>query len=289
MLVNNRGDQIEAEVDLRDYAGNNYIWTPERLDTNFREYTFSAEDAVSHADIGSKNTNSGSLQYRFRLKGTLPEPRAVAIDMAQTLPFALKTRTQDLTVANVQDVGHTITRRFDENVLNILKTFVMEEGMASWVDANDDLHFEPAGGSGASQSIDYGTTPVTSTSFSRDYDRIVNKVTVQGSGQVQVTAVDESSAKFYGLSEREKQLVDRSIQTEVEATRRAKGFLQDHAWEDGAMSFEIADGSFEDVRVGEAIPIKWDPEDVNNAFIVTAVETDADGYVTIEIGGAQLG
>jgi hypothetical protein len=289
MLVNNRGSQIDTEVDLRDNAGNNFIWQPDRTLFNYDTYQFKAEEAVTSASIGSKLTTDGAIQFRFDLKGQLPEPRAASIDLVETLPFVLKPRNPDLTTNAVQDTGNTITRRIDGSILSTLQTFSVEEGYASWVDNTDDLHFEPAGAIGSAQSISHGTTPVTSATFNRDYDEITNKVTVQGGGEVQVTAVDESSVKFYGLSEREEQIVDKSLQTNAEAERRATGFLQDNAWDDGAMEFEIADATYENVVVGQSIQVNWPPENINSVYTVSGVETDEDGYITVKIGGAQLG
>jgi hypothetical protein len=289
MLVNNRGSQVETEVDLRDNAGNNYIWQPERTLFNYDSYEFLAENAETTATIGSKLQTDGAIQFRFNLKGELPEPRAVSIDHIETLPFALKSRTTSLSTNNVQNTGNTITRRLDESVLTTLKTFAVEEQYASWVDTNDDLHFEPAGSIGSGNDIVRGTTSVTDAEFNRDYDEIVNKVTVQGAEEIQVTAVDNASVKFYGLSEREEQIVDSEIQTEAEAERRATGFLQENAWDDGAMSFEIADATYENVRVGQTIKVEWPPENINNDYVVSSVETDVNGFVTVNIGGAQLG
>jgi hypothetical protein len=284
MLVNNRGDQIACEIDLRDNAGNNYIWTPERLDTNFREYTFTAEDAVATATIGSANDSNGTLEYRFRLKGALPEPRAVGIDMAQTLPFVTQPRVPEVTVNNVQNTGTVITRRFDGDVMQMLATLGEEDGYDSWVDGNDDLHYEPAGGRTAAESIT-DSSPVTDYEFDRDYDRIVNKVVVQGSGDIQVTAADNASIDFYGISEREEQLVDREIQTQAEADTRAREFLAENAWHDTAIMFEVADISYADVNIGEAMRVQWSPENVEDIYNVSKTEVVDRSYVKLHYTG----
>lgn len=288
MLVNNLGDQIEAEVDLRDNAGNNYIWSPDRLDTTFSEYTFNAEDAVPEADIGSRTTTDGTLQYRFRLKGALPEPRAVAIDHAETLPFVLTSRDNDITTNNVATTGRTITRRFDENVMQMLKTLGAEDGFDSWIDESDDLHYEPGGSRTAAYAIT-DSTPVTDYSYDRDYNRIRNKVTVQGAGDIQVTAVDKASIDFYGLSERETQIVDREIQTEAEADTRARQYLDDNAWHDTAVTFEVADSRYANVSVGEAMRVQWSPENTDTILLVTEVSVNSRGYVTLSFSNFSGG
>jgi len=284
MLVNNRGDQIACEIDLRDNTGNNYIWTPDRLDTNFREYTFSAEDATTRANIGTRNRTNGTLEYRFELKGKLPEPRAVGIDMAQTLPFVLRARSPDVSVNNVQDTGNVITRRFDENVMQMLATLGDEDGFESWVDESEDLHYEPAGGRTAGESIT-ASTPVTDYDFDRDYDRIVNKITVQGARDIQATAVDRASIDFYGISEREEQMVDREIQTQAEADNRAREYLEENAWHDTAIMFEVADIAFANVSIGEAMRVKWPPEGVDKILNVNKKEVVDQSYVQLHFSG----
>lgn len=290
IMANNQADVFEGEVDLRDNAGNNYIWRFERLDTNFREYTFSAEDAVteSYLDPGNESSTNGTLTYRFKAKGKMPENRAIAIDHAEVLPYTTQSRSTNLSVAAVEDVGQVVTRRHDENILEIITDYAQEYGYTSWVDLNDVLHFEPAGGEGAPRSIDYSSTPVMEASFDRDADRITNKVTVQGSGGIQVTAVDSSSVEFYGVSEREDQIVDETIQSEAEARRRAEGFLADNAWNDIAHSYRIADASYSAVRVGQAITISWPPEDISTStWTVTSVNQEDGGLVEIGVTGAS--
>jgi hypothetical protein len=288
IMANNKADVFEGELDLRDNAGNNYIWQFPRLDTNFREYTFSAEDAKPESELGTRSTTDGSLTYRFRAKGRMPENRAIAIDHANILPYTLSSRSAALSTAGVEDVGDTITRRHDESVLEVIEKYADEYGYTSWADLNDVLHFEPAGGENAPEAIDFSTTPVLDAEFDRDSDRIVNKVTVQGNDGVQVTAVDNSSIQFYGVSEREDQIVDEQIQTEREAQRRAEGFLDDNAWADIAHKYTIADPAYSQVRVGQAITISWPPEDISSSvWEVSSVKQNEGGTVEIGVTGAS--
>jgi hypothetical protein len=289
LMANNQADVFTGELDLRDNAGNNYIWEFPRLDTNFREYEFSAEDAetTSQIDPGGRTTTNGTLTYRFKAKGAMPENRAIAIDYATILPYTVSPRSSSIDTGGVEDVGESVTRRHDESVLEVVDAYATEYGYTSWVDKDDVLHFEPAGGENAPQSIDQNT-PVVGTEFERDSDRITNKVTVQGSGGVQVTAVDNSSVQYYGLSVREDQLVDDNIQTEAEARRRAEGYLEDNAWADVAFSFTIADSTYSNVRVGQAISIRWPPEGVSpSTWDVTSVTVEDSGMVTVGVSGAS--
>ena len=285
LLLNNRGDQIEVEIDLRDAAGNNYVWQVDNLSTNFQEITLAAEDAEPDATIGSLTSQDSTLEYRFDLKGDLPEPRGVALDSASVLPFTLTSRSPDVTTNSVETTGNVITRRFDENVMQMLKILGDEDGYDSWVDDSDDLHYEPASGRQASVQIT-DTSPVTDYSFNRDYDGIVNKVTVQGKDDISVTAVDNGSVQFYGISEREEQIVDKEIQTQEEADRKAREYLDDNAWSDTAISFELADIEYADASVGEAMRVQWSPEDVDTFYTVNNKEIDSQGFVTLQFTGS---
>lgn len=290
LMANNQADVFEGEVDLRDNAGNNYIWEFPTLDTNFREYEFKGQDAVttSYLDEGNENSDDGTLVYRFKAKGQMPENRAIAIDHAEILPYTVKDRSSSVAVDGVENVGATINRRHDESVLEIVKKYSTEYGFSSWVDEDEVLHFEPAGGTGAPVNISQSSTPVVEANFDRDSTDIKNKVTVQGSDGVQVTAVDSSSVQFYGLSEREDQIVDEQIQTQREAKNRAEGFLEDEAWTDQAITFTVADSQFVDVNIGQAITIDWPAEDINaEVFTVSDVKQQEGGLVDVSVTGAS--
>lgn len=293
LLANSVGDQFDVEVELNDTAGNTYVWPVENLRSDFNVYTFAGEDAQTSSSIGTVDGTSGSLIYRVRLKGAISENRAIALDYADVLPFTLSSRSTGITTNNVQDVGTTITRRYDESVMEMLASLGEEFGHMSWVDSSDDLHFEPAGSTTANQQIDESSTPIIEANFDRDSERITNKVTVQGAEDangrpIQVTASDNASINFYGLSEREEQIVDRSLKTQADVQRRAEGYLEDHAWQDVDFSFRIADGQYRQVQVGQLMLVTWTKEGISNeTFTVSSKELHDDGSVTIGFTGSS--
>lgn len=294
MLANSFGDQFSVEVELNDNAGNTYVWPLERVDSNFKTYSFAAEDAQpsSTLDGASVHGVDGTLVYRVNLKGSLSENRAIALDYANTLPFDLNSRSTEVGVGAVEDVGTVITRRFDENLMEMLASLGEEFGHTSWVDDTDTLHFEPAGASNAPLNISYQNTPVFEVNVDRDSDQIVNRVTVQGGEgaggeKILVTASDSASIEFYGLAPREQQVVDKNLQTQADARRKAEGFLAEHAWDDVALSFRIADRNYADTRVGQAITVTWPPEDITaETYTVSSVEQHDDGSVTVGMTGS---
>lgn len=279
-LVNNKGDEFDVEINLRDNAGNQYNWTPD-IGSNFTTYDLPAEEAVPEASIGSTVSTNGTLEFRFKISNQLPETRAAAIDYVTTAPFKLQSRNTPISTSEVKATGNVITRRFDTDIFTLIKELSVEDGYISYIDKNDVLHYEQSGNTVSSKSITEGTTPVVEAEFNRDYEDIQNKVTVQGAGNIRVTLKDSASVKFYGVSPREKPITDKNIQTRKEAVRRARGFLRKHAWADTAFSFRIMDTSYQNVRIGQEMDVSWPSEDIDGKYTVSSSETDYHGIVTL--------
>lgn len=285
--INDSGEQFSIEVDLRDNSGNNYIWPIKLRSNRFETMELKAEDAVTTANVGSKLTTDGALEYRFRIDGTLPESRASAIDFSSAIPFGTNSRSTNISTSGVEDTNNIITRRMDQSIFEMLREFAVEDGYVSYIDENDVLHYEPGGQQTANLQIDYNSTPVTDAGFDRDYENITNKVTVQGDGDIRVTLEDSASIDFYGISARQEPLVDKEIQTRDEAIKRGRGFLKRNAWDDSAFTFEIADASYQSLQIGDDIIVNWPPENINGDYAVSNIETDQHGIVTVELTSAN--
>jgi hypothetical protein len=297
VLVNNEGGQFRAEVALHD-GTHQYVWPLGDSDsgpaTGFETYRLRAEDATPRGDLITAELGGGTLRYRFEITSPLGEPRGALIDHCRTKPIAVRQRTlgggPDLGTGGVENSGRTITRRVDSTVFELIETLGTEDQATSWVDRNDVLHYEPTGSTPAPSglSIDYDSTAVVSAEIDRDYDDVVNEVTVQGAGDVQVAARDDASIQFYGVSPRSEPLSDPKIQTNREALARAQGFLAENAWEETAMTFEIADRRFHAIRSGQRLPVRWDPPNrrpVLGEFVVSETSTNTSGIATIGLTG----
>lgn len=291
MLVNNRGQQFKVEIELRDHDGNNYVWSldSERSGTgnDFTKYELRPENATTDPSFRAPLSEDGTLRYHFRIDGQLPEPRAAALDYASTIPFRRSPRDTDIDVSGVEtrtgSDQRIITRRFDGSIRELMQDLETEEGYASRVTADDTLQYFPSGDTVSDLRIDYNTTNVVDAKFERDYERITNKVHVQGSGNVRVTVEDDASIQFYGISAREKPITDKSIQTRNEAVDRGRGYLEKNAWQEGAITFEIADSDYQRLQVGQKINVNWPPENIQGTFLINNLETDDNGIVTVEL------
>lgn len=281
VLVNDPGSQITGQIELRDNAGNQYVWDVEYRGTGFNKYELKAEEAETDGEVGT----NGTLEYRFDLSGELSDNVGAVIDYADTFPFQLVNRSEsDITTNNVETTGRTITRRVDKSALELIQDLQTEEGFTSWIDSNDDLHFTNAGGTSSSKQIVRGSSPVTKADFNTKYDTIDNKVTVQGSGDIQVTLRDPGSIAFYGVAPRSEPLVDETIQTRAEAEDRGRGYLNKNAWNDTVATFTLADTAFQQLTKGDSVYVDWPPQNLSGDFVVTSIEVNSAGLVTVDLG-----
>lgn len=282
MALNNNGGIFNVELDIRDFSGNNFIWPLELPESGFKTHELKAANATTTASIGSKLTNNGRFELRVDTNGTLPDSRALGLDFVSTIPYRTESRSTDITPTGVETTGNVITRRIEKNILQMIEDFATEDGYIHFIDTDDVLYYHPSGQTQA-KSIEYSSTNVVDADFDRDYRNITNRVTVQGDSDVRVTVEDTASIEFYGVSAREKPIVDEELQTEKEAERRGKGFIKENAWDDEAFVFVVADASYQSVRRGDDILVKWSPENINATYTVSNVETDKDGLVTITV------
>lgn len=284
-LFNNRGNFFEVEVELRDHSGTNYVWDlPIPDGTEYVEQKLPAEEATTS---GAELTSNGTLEYRITISGELPEARAGVIDYARTRPFETGDRDTGFTVNNVQDTGRNIIRRMDSTVFEAVAKLATEDKAVSFIDENDDLHYQPAGDTDAPESITYSGTRVVEVEADKDATDITNKVTVQGAGGLQRTLQDTGSIQFYGVSERAEPLVNKEIQNEDELRAYGEGYLDKNAWSDTDLTFTIADSAYKNVVVGQRIQVTWPPQDLDGTFTVSETETDTAGKVKIGITGSD--
>lgn len=285
-LIANRGNVFEGELEIRDHDGVNYVWS---LDipgySGFKTYELLPQDAEYG---GGELSTDGAVELRVSNDGGLPEDRALAVDMIRSTPFSTNERSTSVTANSVETTGRTITRRLEGSILQVVNQLAVEDGAAVYIDESEDLHYETAGDTSVAPGFnitDDGSVPVVDADVDRDFD-VRNRVTVQGKDNLQATFEDTASIDFYNReAPKEEPITDTSIRTKAGLEDRARGFLAEEAWEDTAMSFTIADGTFKDVDVGRAIDITWGPEDVDGTFIVSSVSSTPEGYVVIGATG----
>lgn len=278
LWVNDTADQITVEVELVSEDGTSMVWEVSPSAGGFEVHELALEDA----EPGSIEEPT-TLEYRFNVSGDLADNIGIALDYATTYTFEVQDRDTDLDPSGVRDTGRTITRRWDQSALEVVKDLEVEQNCQSWVDEDEVLHFEPSGGQQSDLQIVRGETAVTEAEFNRDYDDVINEVKVQGDG-IQENVQDSESIRFYGVSPRDEPIVDESIKTTQEAKDRGNGFLKKNAWDEVAATFTIADSTFGEVGKGAAIFVDWPPADLQGHFVVSEKSIDSAGYIEISVG-----
>jgi len=149
------------------------------------------------------------------------------------------------------------------------------------------LQYKPSGGASSGLTIDEsdGSLNAVAYSIDRDFD-VRNQVTIQGKDDLRASFESTQSINFYNeRAPKEEPIDDPSIRTEEQAKRRARGFLEENAFDDGALSFTIANSDFRDVQPGQSMPVVWPSEGVDDIFVVSSIDTTTKGYTVVNLSG----
>jgi hypothetical protein len=281
LTVNNLGQFFSCTVELTDDSSNSYLWDVDLLPAVATEtYELEVEDAKSD---GAQLSNPGNIEYRFTIKGDLPEPRGIVIDHARTQQVRLEDRQTNITTNNVAGTQRTTTRRFNGSVGKMIQALGKEDEFRSYIDSSDDLHYVPRDDTQANLRIDDASTLVTGYDINRDYQAVKNRTVVQGRGEIQVTAEDNASQDKHSLGAQTQRVTDKGITNVDDAIKRAEG--EQESWDNGLIKWTIGDSDYNDLTVGDEIDVKWSPEDIDATHRVKSVGADADGFVEVETVG----
>lgn len=281
VITNNSGSVFDTSVVLVDAGGNRYEWdVPAGGSGEFETHQLAIEDAtITETDQDPK------VRHNFAIDGELPEDRAFAIDYDRVVPFDVLSR--DIGVGtSVDDTDFKMTRRVRGSIMEVVEKFASEDGASAYVDPDGILQYFTEESRNAPVSIDYnGDSNVVEVKVDRDYD-VRNRVTVEGKDDISASFEDTSSIQFYNeRAPKEEPINDGSLRTRRQLRRRARAFLDDNAWEDGSLSFTVADPKFRDVNPGDIISVLWPPEDIDGNFEVSSVSRTAEGYTNVNLTG----
>jgi hypothetical protein len=284
-LLADKGAYFDAFVYLVDGSGIQYKWA---IETSGRAENVLYELAVEDADeiTTSADYPNGTLRYEFVTDGNIPDERALMIDSATAVEFKTETRSTDLTT-DVEATTRKATRRLNDSILNIADEFATEDGFTAYVDTANVLNYKRSGSTAAPVSIDYSTNDaqVVDVAVDRDFD-VRNVVTIQGKDDLRETFESTQSIDFYNVrSPKEEPIDDPTIRTEAGLRRRARGFLSDEAFNDGAIVFTVGNPDFRDVVPGQLMTVDWPPEGLDDDYVVGSVGRTTEGYTTISLSG----
>lgn len=284
LLVNNRGGVFDVTVSITDEDGIRFEWNVDTTGiSEFKNYELAVEDANV-----STGGSPGTLRYEVAANDSkVPEDRAFAIDHAKSVTFRLLDRDVGVTT-DIEETEFKTTRRVSTSVLNLLDRFRVEDGYVGRVTSDNTLIYEPDGSTRAPFDVVYGSgdVDVVDISVNRDYD-VRNRVTVQGKDDVQVSFEDTASIQFYNAEVPKQEPIDNpSIRTIEQARRRARGYLNENAWEDGAITVTVADPRSKQVEAGQVMGFDWEPEGLDGDFTVDSVSRKSSGLTEISVSGS---
>lgn len=305
MLGNTAGGLFDAIVVLVDGDGVAYKWdidltggegfqtyelnvVESSVSENASDFAYSNLDSFGDFDTGYSPPSLSPNTFRVGLRtaASIPDDRAVAIDYIETTPFDFISR--DLGVeTDIQDKGTVSTRRFDSSILDMAKRLAQEDGSKPYVTPEDTFVYEPSGQTFADISIDgvESDLPIVDFTVDRDFD-VRNRVTVNGAGNLQVSFEDPGSIEFYNREvAKQEPIDDPSIRTREQAKRRARGFLADEAWDDGAITVVGAGPDFRDLKPNQVLPVTWEPEDIDGTFLIGSTSRTQEGLHSISLSG----
>jgi hypothetical protein len=284
LLIADKGDNFDGFVYVVDDAGVEYKW---ELPLAGRAETRTYELPVEDADITTDNDHpAGTLRYEFVTDGNIPDERAFMIDSASAITFETVDRDTNITTNVVPTSGET-TRRLTGSILEIADRLSTEDGYTAYVDEDNVLNYKPSGSESFDIPIDEdaGTPAVVDFEVDRDFN-VTNVVTIQGKGDIRETFESSQSIEFYGSrSPKPDAIDDPSIRTFEQAKRRARGYLQDNAFDDGAITITVADERFKKVEPGTLLSVTWSSENIDGEYVVYSVGRTDVGYVTLSLSG----
>jgi len=268
----------DLTVELKTSGGDSYRWQPE-LQEGANTYVLVAEDA----DPQDSGLSGGELRYRFQPNGVVAQNTGFFLDHAATVPFRTSARSTDLDANDVPTTGRTITRRFDESVGEAIDTLATED-QAAWYIDNNTVTYEPGTPPTDTSvpTITEGATPVVNTTEDRDFESIVNEIVVAGGEGVEHVARDQGSISQYNRK-RPDRVGDPQLRTESGAEARADGELADRAYDDAAVTFDIADLSYAGLTAGQRVDIDYSSVDITSERQVLAVEATLNGICSVTV------
>jgi len=285
LLIADKGGNFVGKCILVDGDGIQYEWELELTGrAENKQYKLPVEDAEIKTTADYAN---GTIRWELITEGNVPDERAFMIDSAKAVTVSLRTRSIDLTT-DVEATSFTSTRRLNGSMLEMATRLAEEEGYDVFVDSTGTLNFKQSGGTKSSLSIDEtdSTLNCVNVAVDRDFSKIRNQVTIQGKDDLRVAYESTQSISFYNeKAPKEEPIDDEAIRTEEQARRRARGFLEENAFDDGAISFTIGNPDFRDITPGEAISVTWPSEDLDGEYVVNSVDATAEGFTVINLSG----
>lgn len=304
ILIASAGGVFDGFVVARDYDGISYRWgisttggegfdeivlpvEDADVNVNGEEFDYNNEPSLTF-DTGYSppDLTAGTFRIYLTTDKPLQRPRGVAVDWVKSLPFDTVKRNLGVST-DIDPTTYIETRRIEGTLLDMVNRFKSIDDAKPYITENDVFKYKTGGANPTGVVIDENaaTPQVVDFDIDRDFD-VRNRVIIQGRGDLQAAFEDPASIQFYNEeAAKPSPIDDPSIRTREQAKRRARGFLNENAWDDAAMSITGVGAEISDREPDDLVEVKWPSESIDGTFVVTSTGRTSEGYDTISLSG----
>jgi hypothetical protein len=280
-IVNNTGGTFDVKLSVTDADGIKYEFEPDEAGlSKLQERKFEVEEATI-----TTGNEPGKLRFEVTAKDETPENRAFGIDFNKAFTFRLVDRNIGVTT-DIEDTDFATTRVLSKSIAEMVDDFSVEDGYVGYVTSDKVLKYKQVN-TRAPFDIDTSTNDVlvTDITIDRDFD-VRNRVTIDGAEGVKASFEDTASIQFYNEEAPKSEPIENpNIRTQEQARKRARGYLNDNAWEDSAITLTVVDPRTKEVEVGDLMGITIPSEDVDGDFVIDSIMLNTDGTRTLSVTG----
>lgn len=279
LIINNLSNIFDIQVQYVDDSNKNYVWELGKIDGEVSENLSVAKaENKTTANTLDPDTNANKLRFIISVDGKLVESRALLIDSIVAKSIDIIDRSTSFDTINIPNSGRDITRKFNRSVSEAVYNILTEEPRNLRVEGGSVFRIEK-GGTEADLELIEGVSPVIGWTKDSNPDRVINKITVEGSNDVYVQNKSQTSIDEYGV--KSAKVRDFSITNQNEAEQKTRQILEDNAWKDTILSFYIAKTQeVSDLQVGQNVYINFDS--IDNQFVLIEINKESSGWVELK-------
>jgi hypothetical protein len=281
-VLNNISNEFDLEIEYRE-NGKNYNWFLPDADRVI-DIDLNPAQASPEPKIVDQNQLSTNGKIQFRLQSTkLIGRRAIGIDGITAISANIVNRNVPFSTVDIPQTGRTITRKFQENVSEVLFELSREEQGNIITTPDGTVKLKEAYSNQSGLEI---TDSTDVFDFYRDADlnAVVNRVVVEGDGFT-IARKEPNSIQFYDTTNTES-IRDPSIKNKSDAEDKAEEFLRENAFVDTQLEVILPPIEYwKQAEIGDQIRVNRDG--IKGDFLIRDIVKRQDSRVVLKIDALQ--
>lgn len=282
-VLNNLSNEFNLEIEYRE-NGKNFNWFLPDVD-GVVDIDLNPAQASPEPKIPDQNqlSTNGTVQFRLESDTKLIGRRALGIDGITAISANVVNRNVPFSTVDIPQTGRNITRKFEENVSEVLFELSREEQGNIITTPDGTVKLKEA----YSNQSDLEITSSTNVfDFYRDADlnAIVNRVVVEGDGFT-IARKEPNSIQFYDTTNTES-IRDPSIKNKSDAEDKAEEFLRENAFVDTQLEVILPPIEYwKNAEIGDQIRVNRDG--IKGDFLIRDIVKRQDSRVVLKIDALQ--